>query len=327
MVLLAISLTQVGFGGEPPKNDELRTHLSKLGYYAIPLELNRSRSEKYLAVKTRLSGEKATLLIDTGTIWTTIDTYPARKWKTPDEMGVSLVDSAFGPLTNFPTKARLVIMPELRLVEALFVNQPVLVKHLKSELWSPEGFLGCDFLMRNHCILDCDLRTLYVRQEPPNEEKRSALRQTLKVSGFGRVPLRFLRGAGLTCELNISNSIVSMVLASASPATVLDSTVAKACGLSYMKNIPFFWRFRESEGPETKVFQLNPFTYRIGDWNITDLAFCAGDLSAYDLGPKRKSPGKVDGSIGLTYLDYKRAVIDFGAGEMWVLPRVPIRNP
>jgi hypothetical protein len=212
LLLVIVPPGYLGFGAEPAKSGELKSYLGKLGYYAVPLDFHRDS----LAVKTRLSGEKVALLINTGASWTVIDTYTARGWKTPEEMGVTLVDSAYGVLTNSSlSKRQLVVMPELRLGDAVFSNQPVVAAKVKLKSWDADGRLSCDFLARNHCILDFTIpRMLYVRQTAPDEQTRSALRQTMEQSGYRSVRLKLVQGAGLTCDLAISNSIVPMSLAS-----------------------------------------------------------------------------------------------------------------
>jgi hypothetical protein len=311
------SPSSIACGSETAVVDEMQAYLGKLGFYSLPLEIEKSRTEEYLAVKTHVGAEKVTFIVSTATIWTTIDTYTAREWKTPDEMGVTIVDSAFGALTNF-SGASARVVPELRLGEATFTNMPVIVRKVKSELWSPEGIIGCDFLVRNHCILDARSKKIYMRQAAPTEELRSALRQSLTRSGFGRARLKLIKGTGLACDLIIKDTTVPAILATATPVTILDSSVAKTCGLSFIKNRRYYTRIFDQGKSAAEVYNLEAFTFKIGNLRITSAAFSAGDLSGINLGPK--SPGNVGALIGLTFLESLGALIDFDAGEMWLKP-------
>jgi hypothetical protein len=300
-------------------NDEVKAYLSNQGYYPLPLELEKTKTREFLAIKTRISNSKATLYIDTASVWTRIDSYTARRLKTPDEMGITLVDSTFGPITNEVGKnGRLVVLPELHLGEAAFQNQPVVATGVKTELWSPDGFVGCDFLVRNHCILDCGRRMLYFRQERPPKEIFSARFNSLKQSGYGRVPVKLQAGVGLVCSIVISNTTVPVALGTAAGTVkVLDSSVATECGLSSMKGLFFHERLLGGGYFETEAHMLAPFRCRMGEWEFTS-RFSAADLSGFGMG--HKGPGKVDGLIGLEWLASVKALIDFDAAEVWIKP-------
>jgi hypothetical protein len=87
-----------------------------------------------------------------------------------------------------------------------------------------------------------------------------------------------------------------------------------------MKNRVLDFGLFGSDRPTTPIYQLNPVTQRIADWQFTLPTFYAGDLSSWDLGPAHKSPGEADGTMGWVYLGGLNAVVDCEAGVMWIMP-------
>jgi len=175
-------------GAETPANPKpvtLETYLQHLGYGAIPL---KRAEQNHLAVEGELAGKKAVFLIDTGNSATRLDKRIGSRFKTLAERGIRLEDPNLGefPGTNF------VLVDEMKLGTARFPNQPANVTALGHEAGSryemntiayEDCLIGCDFLLRHHCLLDTARLRLYVRADKPSTDMRAALESSLRRSG------------------------------------------------------------------------------------------------------------------------------------------------
>ncbi len=158
----------------------LESYLRKLGYESI--ELKFDAHNQMLAPATLASGKKGRFLVDTGWGFTALDESAARGQKTLGALGIEVEDRILGRLTN----ADYLLMDKLILDKAQFVNQPARVKKLHFDFVyrSIDAILGCDFFLRNYCVIDCGDPRLYVRSAPPSEQQTSAMKTSLLQSGF-----------------------------------------------------------------------------------------------------------------------------------------------
>src|SRR5437667_2349343 len=179
----------------------LESFLAKLGYTAIPLKRGQHND---LRVTAHLAGKEKEFLVDTGWSLTTLDTPLGRKFKTARERGVELKDTVLGVLDDSET----VLIDELKLGAARFLDQPARVRPLSAsgESAFADGVLGCDFLLRHFCLIDCAELRLYVRSEHLSREGKVAFEASLNQSGWHGAPLDRTSALVRTCKANIEGN-------------------------------------------------------------------------------------------------------------------------
>jgi hypothetical protein len=258
---------------------------------------------------------------------TTLDEAQARSLKTLGELGVVLEDSLMGTLTN----SSIVLMDKLKLGRAQFLNQPANVRKLEMDyLPTPnDAILGCDFLFRNSCLLDCGARRLYVRAAKPSEEESKALEQTLLRSGFVEAAVRW-RGI-LTVGTEVNQQPVSLGVDTGGAFSVLDNSQVKRLSLTPTRDdhagtgslmAPEIKGLSVGIGKtgahQFKVATLK--TLQIGPRRWKDIHFTTEDLTAWAIA-KPGGPGvDLQGLLGADFLASNGALIDFGNLKLWFAP-------
>ncbi len=200
----------------------LENYLKALGYIAVPLTRGQNND---LRVVVQVAGKKREFMVDTGWSLTTIDTSLRSRFKTPRELGVSVKDAILGVLDN----SEEVIIDELKLGTARLLNEPSLVKTLNASGGSSfaDGVLGCDFLLRHFCLVDClDLR-VYMRSERLSREEQAGLERTLNQSGLHGAPLDRTSALVSTCKAAIDGNELVLAIDTGSAHTILHSKAAE----------------------------------------------------------------------------------------------------
>src|SRR5437773_5057839 len=162
----------VVFGAGKPARPDLEKYLQRIGYEPILLERDE---DNHLTVRALLDGRKRNFMVDTGWAMTTVSKATVRRLKTLGELGVKLEDSFLGTLSD----SSMVLMEKLTLGPADFLNQPAEAMKLNMEgrSFGHDGVLGCDFLVRNQCLIDCLDKRLYVRGDKAPVEVLAALKK------------------------------------------------------------------------------------------------------------------------------------------------------
>jgi len=232
---LSIVLLCVGFplpsqlctGGEARENPKpltLETYLQQLGYGAIRL---KRTEQNHLAVEGELDGKKAVFIIDTGNSVTRLDKKAGKRFKTLAERSLRLEDPNLGEFTG----TNFVLIDELKLGAARFPNQPATVTTLGHVATGAYEFgtsayedclIGCDFLLRHHCLVDCAGLRLYVRADKPSTDVRAALESSLRRSGYHETILVPTRGLLELCPASVNGVALRLLVDSGSPFTILD---------------------------------------------------------------------------------------------------------
>ena len=232
---LSIILLCVGFrlpsqlctGGEAPENPKpvtLEAYLQRLGYGSIPL---KRTEQNHLAVEGELAGKKAVFIIDTGNSVTRLDKKAGSRFKTLAERGLRLEDPNLGefPQTNF------VLIDELKLGTARFPNQPATVMalgHVATSIYEvgtsayEDCLIGCDFLLRHHCLVDCAGLRLYVRADKPSTDISTTLESSLRRSGYHETVLIPTQALVELCPASVNGVAVRLLVDSGSAFTILD---------------------------------------------------------------------------------------------------------
>jgi hypothetical protein len=252
--------------------------------------------------------------VDTGWSITAVDRAVAKNWKTLGELGSVLEDPFLGRITN----RECLIMPSLRLGQALFTNQPAFSSRLSVGTLAVSAVLGCDFLYRHHCLIDSAKLNLYVRSQPLQPAQQASMSGTLERSGMKRVRLAPAHGLGMTCEGTINGERVKLLVDSGAFWTILDEKNEKRCRLDP----------RPTEGVALGVrgrrATLYTTTFKSMELDGLPIPTASKYLAVASLEPWRIGSKRdyldVDGGLGMDLLVVCRTLMDFDAGCLWIVP-------
>lgn len=320
VVALCMGGSGVFAAGEPAPSS-LEAYLQRLGYY--PFVLRTDKSDKPLA-DAELAGKKLTLLVDTGWGITTLRDKMARDLKRLDTSDIRLDDPVMGRLTN----SSMAIMEKLTLGKAQFLNQPAKVARLKADYVRilHDGVLGCDFLIRNHCALDCAGNRLYLRANPPRADVSKALGESLSSSGFVDVPVEH-QGL-IVASAKVNGQPLRMLVDTGSSVSILDDSQKARLRLNAVR-----WKeaFTGSRIPEeasallvgvgdtgtTRLTVAKLETLEFGGRKWNDIHLGVADLAAWGIAEKEEL-ADVEGLVGIELIRRSRALIDFSNGKLWM---------
>jgi hypothetical protein len=298
------------------------SYLRQVGYERVRIKETKKHQ---LRVEVSLRDRKYTFAVNSGTPLSTISEKIAKPFKTLEQAGVVLEDDLLGRLTN----SDLVLLEKLTLNRSQFFNQPAKVEkfHADEMVVDFDGVLGLDFLLRNHCLIDCGEPALYVRGNRPSTETMAAMAATFRKSHFDEVAMRV--GAVPFVAAHIRNRTILMEVSTGVNFTALDRGVASDLGLP----IPVEGKIRR--------WSLKPgslFVTGTGDMGVRaaegsrliglsigertwDYAFVLVVDLGFDGRPQR-SPGKavIEGVLGTDMLINNGTLMDFEARRLWFIP-------
>ena len=200
---------------EKSNDSQLGDDLLRLGY---SVAVGRKDRANKLVLEGLLGEKKRLFLVDTGWGITALDNTAARGLKTASDLGAVLEDPVLGQITES------VVMEKLTLGGSTFLNQPAAVQKLEMDYLTTEenGVLGCDFLLRNFCLIDCGFGRLFFRSAARSVEQTKAMEESLRREGFIEVSMN--RGYGFTVDSKIKNLGVRWVVDTGAAYSVLDET-------------------------------------------------------------------------------------------------------
>jgi len=312
---------------ENPKPSTLEMYLQRLGYGAIRL---KRTEQNHLVVEGELDGKKAVFIIDTGNSVTRLDQRTGHRFKTLAERGLKLEDPNLGEFsgTNF------VFIDELKLGTARFPNQLATVTtlgHLATgahevSLHAYEDcLLGCDFLLRHHCLLDCAGLRLYVRADRPGTEMRAALESSLHRSGYHETILTPTRALVEWCPASVNGVAVKLLVDSGSPFTVLDNHRGQQSPLANLRvSETQFLNQGAGKRGGTPLYVADPESFEIDgiDFSFKKIRLGVADLVSFNIGSDRAEWQNVDGTLGEDILAINGSLVDLENRRLWfVIPK------
>ena len=310
-----------GRAAEPVTPPSLDQFLKRAGFEGIEYRID----DREALVQGRLGNKNRTFLLDTGWALTTLDAHAARGLKTLGELNVKLDDSLGGRLSD----PDIVLMEELTLGRAKFLNQPAKVRELKPEFtgWRYDGVLGFDFYYRNHCLVDCGGRRLYVRGSKPSEAVADTLAKSLRLSRFVEVPMAGRYGT--TVDVEINGQTVKLLVDTGAFATILDDSQLPRLGLTKLK---YTGPRRGSQllydagttavgvaGLEA-MYVSDVKSFRIASQPWKDVQVGVGDLAKWQLAKAGTQNQEIQGLLGIDLLVIHSALIDFTSNRLWFRP-------
>ncbi len=316
---------------EPQTALRLEDYLKSLGYFAIPLQVG---THKNLLLPAKINDRACTFLVDSGWGLTALDVSMARGLKTLAELGVELDDKFFETLP----KSSVVVLDRLTMGGARFQNQPARVRNLELDYIPGRhgGILGCDFLLRNHCLVDCAGRKLYFRSEKRSSEQSEALAKTLEQSGFVRIPLRSESEPVVQAKLN--GDAKDMLVDTGGDLCVLHETEAKRLELRPIRKeraatgsyIP-----AEEGGRVVGVGAIGAHrawiarleSLEIGPRKWSPITIGVANLDKWGIKSGDKESPSIHGLLGINLLAAEGALIDLPASALWLRSNPVLANP
>lgn len=287
----------------------LENYLKRIGYDPIPLRYDHGN---HLLLTGQIDGKSRDFLIDTGCSFTTVDSDVARKMKTLGALGVQLEDSFLGTLTNSKT-----CLMTVKLGNAVFTNQPAHSKALNSGGHSDcDCLLGCDFLFRNFCLIDCTTHTLYVRAVEPPKQAQEALEGSLSQSGFHEIKLQPTSHLVMSVPASVNGRSVKLILDTGGAFTTIDTKQMNRLGIEKQ-----FTRAQVSgigKIGSTWLDRTKLKSFEIGDIKFRNLEICVADLSGWNIGKSGHPLADVDGLLSPDFLAYNRGLIDCRGLKLWL---------
>jgi len=307
--LTILFMTGSAGAAEQRTSHSLENYLKRLGYDAIPLRRDHGN---HLMVDGQIDGKSHDFMVDTGCTITTVDSSIGRKLKTLKSLGVQLQDSYFGAITNADTRVMTV-----KLGAAIFTNQPANSKTLDlGGHMDADCLLGCDFLFRNFCLIDCTGQKLYVRATEPPSQAGQALEESLRRSGFHDVKLHPTSELVMTVSGNVNRQPVKLLLDTGAVWTTVDYKQARRLGIEKQ-----FTRARVSGVGKIGSAWVDRTTlksFELGSVSFANLDVAVADLSGWSIGDPTQSLADVDGILGPDLLAYNRGLIDCHGLNLWL---------
>jgi len=289
----------------------LENYLKGLGYEPIPLKRDHGN---HLMADGQIDGKSHDFMVATGCTMTTVDSSIARKLKTLKILGVQLEDSVLGTITN--AEARVMT---IKLGAARFTNQPAYSKTLDlGGHTDADCLLGCDFLFRNFCLIDCTSQRLYVRANEPSPQAEQALEESLRRSGFHEIKLHPTSGLVMTLSGNVNRQPVKLLVDTGAVWTALDYKQARRLGIEKQ-----FTRARVSgigKIGSAWMDRTKLKSFELGSMSFTNVDVGVADLSGWKIGDPDHSLADVDGILGPDLLAYNRGLIDCHNLKLWLQP-------
>jgi len=267
-----------------------------------------------LLVTGQIDGKGRDLMVDTGWSFTSVDSDIARKMKTLGSLGVQLEDSFLGTLTNAKT-----CLMTVKLGNAFFTNQPAHSKALNFGGHSTaDCVLGCDFLFRNFCLIDCTGQKLYVRSGEPPQKAVEALDESLRHSGFHATKLQPTSALVMTVSGTANGHPVKLLLDTGAVWTTLDSKQMNRLGIE--KQFTTTQASGVGKIGSTWLDRTRLKSLELGDVSFKNLELCVADLSGWNIGKPAHSAADIDGLLGPDLLAYNRGLIDCHSLKLWLQP-------
>jgi predicted aspartyl protease len=312
MLALVLLVAVCAVGGEANSQGRvsLEAFFKRLGYDSVPLKRDRNN---HLVVRGELDGKTRTFTIDTGWSATSVDKSVARKLKKLGER--QLEDSFLGTITNGD-----VVLMNFKLGAAGFTNQPANTRSLAAGGGDMgDCILGCDFLFRNFCVIDCREQRLYFRGAEPPDKVQQTLQESLRHSGFHQVPLTSRPFLMMKVDAKANHQPVQLLLDTGFPWTAFDSSKVKRLHL-------------RKEPTPVKLVGVGKIgeawldrgilkSLELGDLSFKNVDVGIADLSGWGVGEPGLAIQDLDGLLGAEILAANRGLIDCHDSKLWLQPQ------
>ena len=291
-------------GAEPVT---LETFMRRAGYHPVRLQ----ERDFQLLAKGTLDGRPATMLVDSGCSLTTVNLRQGQHLPDLGTLGARITACLVPSITE--------LLFALGLGDAVFLNQRVRVWSLK--LGGPGEFgalLGCDFLFRNHCVLDPAGRMLLVRGTSPPPEVEAALLGSLRQSGFVEVPLTVSEELLFLIEAEVAGKAVKLCVDTGAFFTALDRDVARRLKLG---TEPTRLAARGVGGRRVERVEFARVeSFRLGGVEFGRVGLMVFELEKWGVGEEATHAHDFHGLLGLPWMLQQRVILDYHGKRIWLYP-------
>jgi hypothetical protein len=321
LVLGTVAL-EPGLAAEKSTASGLEDYLVHLGY---GVAVCKNEKPNRLLLEGVLGARKRVFVVDTGWTMTTLDVTSARGMKPLRELGVAIQGRIPSALTNF------VLMEKLTLGGSQFLNQPAAVGKLDMDFITREedGVLGCDFLLRNFCLIDCREGRLYFRNARRWFEELQAMEESLRQSGF--IEALTHGDQEFTIDSKIKNLDVRLLVDTGSFYSMLDESQVGRLSLTMEKRkAPETGSLITDElsGKYVGVGKIGAHKFRvttlssmqIGARKWKNAHFGVVNLKSWGVGMPNGWGEHIQGLLGADVLIGAGALIDCSSGKLWFRP-------
>ena len=308
----SIAFALTGFSQEPVT---LENYLRRLGYAPIRLSVG---DNNHFFLHGKINGKKVRLSLDTGCAITRLIPKAASGLTPIDPKKVS-IDDGFLNRTHIPG---LVLMDTLELGGLQFRNQPAHVGEIEFDFVRSvdDGLLGCDFLARNHCIIDCGHGLLFVRGEALPSQAETSLKETLLKSGFKDTGFEVSPGRPVTCHVALNKKDYGLIVDTGCPWTLLDWECGQQLGLTALVRPRHLVMNGIGKVGAHGLQEAQLQTLQIGDLTLARIYVALADMSAWGLTERGQWMKNQSGFLGMETLASTAALLDFGTRTIWVHP-------
>src|SRR5216684_3329825 len=283
----------------------LKTFLEREGFGGSPLQ---RRLGNHLFVTTIMNGRRTALMIDTGSPRTLIDRERIHSlglavrgtrvpvggvwgWK-PEHYGVSKLTT-------------------LMMGNCTFTNVPITVadeSHM-NKVRGPhlDGLFGAHEMAKFGMVIDCARQMIYVNPKGPSVATTRKLAQFLSGRGFTRIPMRFDQQHHLAIDAAINGHPVSLIVDTGASTTLMASSVAHACAVSFS---PLNINLHDTTAGIVPINIGHVQELTLGNLRIPNAEVVIANIA--------KEVGA--GLLGEEYLSWNFAIVDVGGMNLYLRP-------
>jgi hypothetical protein len=214
------------------------------------------------------------------------------------------------------------VLLDLQLGQVTFTNQPAVSGTTPSdgELVS-DGVLGADFLFRNHGLIDCPGKRLFVRGAAPPMEVSQALEATLRLSGYQGIALDRDSDLTLIVRAKANDHPVRLLVDTGAIYSVLDRSQKRRLELRTIDTQTRIVGVGRIGSAALHAATLS--SLELGDLTFRNIIFGVTDLSSWGIGGRAKSVTDLQGILGADQLFLNAALIDYPGLKLWLRPAQP----
>lgn len=298
--------------------------MAQRGYAAIHFKLDE-HSNHYL-IWGKVNGRKTLFNLDTGASVTAVDRVLANKMPVVDH-SKSRLFATFGQMAD---ELKFVSIEKLELEGTTIANQPAAVLNLHQDRAVHVGsliprsertdagdvVLGADFLAATYAFVNVRGRAIYVRGQPPTDQLRSSIDQSLKLSGFSSLDMPDRQGGLFFIQGQVNGHEAEFLLDSGAACTCLDRKQLGALNLSD-KGL----RAKSVDAAQNKrdLGYATVASLKLGDWQIENYRVATFSLDEMNERRATIDLPPLTGAIGPDILERSHAILDCHGRKLYVL--------
>ena len=297
--------TLISRAAGPAPAAALKTFLEHEGFGGSPLQ---RRLGNHLFATAIINGRHTALMIDTGSPRTLIDRSTTHGLGLPVENTKAPVGGVWGwkPEHYGVSKLATLVMGN-----CTFTNVPITAadeSHI-NKVRGPhlDGLFGAHEMAKFGMVIDCARQMIYVNPKGPSVATTQKLAQFLSGRGFTRIPMRFDQQHHLAIDAAINGHPVSLIVDTGASTTLMASSVAHACAVSFS---PLNINLHDTTAGIVPINIGHVQELTLGNLRIPNAEVVIANIA--------KEVGA--GLLGEEYLSWNFAIVDVGGMNLYLRP-------